>query len=128
MANDLVPVERKVHLKNNFTRSIIEKNPKLFSMAQIPAKRILRRCLKEDDGDPSFRPNLGLPGRVTGAINQEDVMKLQKIKQDIFSVGLHEDWSNVKKIKGRLSTSTDINKKHIHRDSSSLADKARSVT
>ena len=126
MIDALVPAERKVHLKNNFTRSIIEKNPKLFSMAQIPAKRILRRCLKEDDEDPSFRPNLGLPGRVTGAINQEDVMKLQKIKQDIFSVGLHKDWSTAKKINSRLSNSTDISKKYNKTDS--LADKAKSVS
>ena len=67
-----------------------------------------------------------MPGRVTGAINQEDVMKLQKIKQDIFSVGLHKDWSTAKKINSRLSNSTDINKKYYKTDS--FAGKAKSVS
>ena len=69
---------------------------------------------------------MGLAGRVTGAITQEDVMKLQKIKQDIFSVGLHKDWSTAKKINSRLSNSTDINKKYFKKDT--LADKTRSFS
>lgn len=46
----------------------------------------MRRIVEEETqaGSIGFRPNLGLPQRVSGAIDIHDVLHLQKLKQELF--------------------------------------------
>ena len=66
---DVVPKEKKIHAKTNFNRQILNAKDILFPMAIVPAKRTLRRILEESDDFMGYRPNLGLPQRVSGAVD-----------------------------------------------------------
>ena len=76
-------------------------------MAIIPAKRTLRRILEESDDFMGYRPNLGLPERVTGAVNLQDVLHLAKLKQEFFTEV--EDFHNRKR--SELAKKRDPTKK-----------------
>ena len=57
----------------------------MFPLANIPAKRTLRRILEEEDDFIGYRPNLGLPQKVNGAVSIKDVLHLAKLKQEFFT-------------------------------------------
>jgi len=85
MEAHVVPKDKKIHQKTNYARSMIEKGHHLFPMASTQAKRTLRRIVEEDVNDClGYRPNIGMPTRVTGAIGRADIMQLQKLKQELF--------------------------------------------
>lgn len=88
MKDQVVPTTKKIHSKPNFNRKILEGRFRLFPNATVTAKRTLRHILEEEangDKEAKIRPNLKLPRRVTGAIQLEDVLRLQCLKQEIFS-------------------------------------------
>jgi len=74
-----------------FEKLIVDRCPKQFSHAQIPARRTIRRILAEKSiearqfqGNHSHsRLNLQDQKPVTGALNQEDILRLQKLKVEI---------------------------------------------
>ena len=57
----------------------------MFPLASISAKRTLRRILEEEDDFIGYRPNLGLPQKVSGAVGIKDVLHLAKLKQEFFT-------------------------------------------
>ena len=60
----------------------------IFSKAQIPLRYNMRQLLKRDVNDDSidhvYNPKIGIPSIVDGALNKNDIMRLQKLKQEIF--------------------------------------------
>ena len=82
---DVVPKEKKIHAQTNFNRQILNANEMMFPLANIPAKRTLRRILEEEDDFIGYRPNLGLPQKVNGAVSIKDVLHLAKLKQEFFT-------------------------------------------
>ena len=48
----------------------------------------MRQLLKKDVNDDSiahvYNPKIGIPTIVDGALNQNDIMRLQKLKQEMF--------------------------------------------
>ncbi len=57
---NLVPKEKKIHGKTNFSRQILEN--KIFPIANLPARRILKKQIEQvAEENDSFSPNIGLP-------------------------------------------------------------------
>ena len=71
----------------------------LFPIANVQAKRSLKHLLEKDaDQKPTKRENIAMPTRVIGAIEQADVLYLQRIKQEIFDdVKSFEAWDKLQK-------------------------------
>ena len=68
-AENIVPKDKKVHLKGNFIRDVNDQTNTVFPFASIPAKRNLRKIIEEEASQDVFnRPNLGLPPKVHGAV------------------------------------------------------------
>lgn len=82
---DVVPKEKKIHAQTNFNRQILNHNETMFPLANISAKRTLRRILEEEDDFVGYRPNLGLPQKVSGAVQVQDVLHIAKLKQEFFT-------------------------------------------
>ena len=53
----------------------------------------MRQLLKRDVNDESiahgYNPKIGIPALVDGALTQNDIMRLQKLKQEIFPDSIH---------------------------------------
>lgn len=82
--DEVTPLDKKVHHKQQFHRSIQEAN--YFPQANKPARRVLKRIIEEEAGRVAdFRPKIGLPARVTGALDKQDIIRLQELKQEFLN-------------------------------------------
>ena len=51
-------------------------------------RKILKKKVNDDSVKHDFNPKIGIPAIVDGALSQHDIMRLQKIKQDLLPESL----------------------------------------
>ena len=68
-------------------------------------RNILKKKVNDDSVQHKFNPKVGIPAIVDGALNQNDIMRLQKIKQDLFPESLAKQRKQIEKMKSVKSLS-----------------------
>ena len=52
-------------------------------------RQLLKRDVNDDSITHDYNPKIGVPSIVDGALNQNDIMRLQKLKQEIFPESIY---------------------------------------